>query len=58
MGNFADDRSDGIRRSEVVNGLGEGDEDGGNPQLFVGEEFDDVGVEAQDTEFVVSHDAR
>jgi len=40
-----------------VDGLGKGDEDGGNPQLFVGEELDDIGVEAQNAEFVESHDA-
>lgn len=40
-----------------MNGLSEGDKDGGDAELVVGEVFDDVGVEAENGEFVGGHDA-
>lgn len=40
-----------------MHGLSEGDEDGRDAELVVGEVFDDVGVEAEYGEFVGGHDA-
>lgn len=49
---FLDDGSELVGGSEIVNGLGEADEDSGNLELVVSEVFDDVGVEGEDGELV------
>lgn len=52
-----DDGGELVGRSEVVDGLGEADEDGGDLELVVGEVLDDVRVEAQNGELVGSTDS-
>jgi len=55
--NLSNDRSEDIGWCELVNGLSEGHEDEGDLELVVGEVFDNVGVEAENTEFVSAHDS-
>lgn len=50
--NLLDDGRELVGRSEVVDGLGEADEDGGDLELVVGEVLDDVRVEAEDGKLV------
>ena len=47
-----------VRGRELVHGLRERDEDGGDAELMVGEVFHDVCVESEHAELVTTHDTR
>lgn len=55
-GEFLDDGGQCIWGCEIVYTLSEGDEDGGDAELMVGEVFEDVGVKRKNKEFVRAHD--